>query len=389
MTRYICAAGFLLLIILLSSVAGATDAVLFFEHGHYWLELTFTDSAGNRIIPAELSTSNFSILDLSPGENPEFSPSRVKPDSSRMVVILSSGKLRGKRCYRVTYRENETDHIVFDRICDPFYFEPDDCRCKRFFARYVAPAFSSSGDVYELSRFSVAHEMSENRTDTEIYIQPEFTFGGWSLNPALEWDRVTYRGSGSYSARRVVRLESSYSKWFRELRYRIRVSYNHQLLSRSAEDDVIPRYSHGLTAALSVRLDHFLDGANRFCYSVFRGVDVGFGYTWYGSNNSEVWGGADFGKTTPFMEGRLTWTFLYGLQFSYSVISSFPSDLNDNFEEFHQFRFRLLLRGMLEPPHRRSYHPDLELAYDTGRRFPLFIREEKISLGFVFDMFPW
>jgi hypothetical protein len=50
---------------------------------------------------------------------------------------------------------------------------------------------------------------------------------------------------------------------------------------------------------------------------------------------------------------------------------------------------RLLLRDALAGPEGRSYHPDLELAVDWGRRLPFFDREERILLGFTFDLYPW
>lgn len=383
--KYLNTALFLM-VILIPVNTRAGDAVLYFERGHYWIELTFYGRGGEKVIPAGMTRYDFTIFELDADGGSSFAPSAVKPDSSRGVVILSSGKLRGKRCYRVVFRENRTAHVVFDRICDPFYFEPSDCSPKRFFSRYVAPAFSTSGSIYELSRFSAVHELSEDRTDAEIHIKPRFAFGGWSLKPYLDWDRVTYLNSGTSTGRRMTGLEGSYSKWFNEVRYRLKLDYRHQLITESDPD---MRYSHQLTTALSVRLDTFFKDVNSFCRSVFKGVDLGFGYAWYGSNSSEVWGGSDFGNTAAFMKGRLTWTVLYGLQLSYSLTSSFPAGGIDDFNEFHQFRLRFLLRGMLEPPERKSYHPDLVFAYDTGRRFPLFMEEEKITLGFVFDLFPW
>ncbi|MBD3179205.1 MAG: hypothetical protein GF417_06215, partial [Candidatus Latescibacteria bacterium] len=301
------AASTLLIIVLcIPATVIAGEGVLFFERGHYWIELTFRDGSGGRFIPENLSKANFTIMEQGVEKNSGFIPSRVEPDSSRMVVILSSGRLRGRRCYRVTCRDKLGGHIVFDRICDPFYYRPSGCAPRNFFSSYIAPAFSSSGRTYELSRLSAAYELSENRADTEIYINPRFEVGGWCFQPALEWDRVTYRSAGNSSGRRVAGLEGSYSRWFRELRYRLKVSYHHQLITESV---VIPRYSHYLSTALEVRLDHFFDSANSFCYSVFKGVDLGFGYAWYHSSGSEeVWASSDFGNTVPFMEGRITWT---------------------------------------------------------------------------------
>jgi hypothetical protein len=86
---------------------------------------------------------------------------------------------------------------------------------------------------------------------------------------------------------------------------------------------------------------------------------------------------------------RLTWTFLYGLQFSYALESALQSEHGDGFEAFHKTSLRLLLRDLLEREERRPYHPDLECAYESGRRLPFFEREEMITIGFTFDLFPW
>ena len=56
---------------------------------------------------------------------------------------------------------------------------------------------------------------------------------------------------------------------------------------------------------------------------------------------------------------------------------------------FHSVRFRLLLRDVLPAQTGRTYHPDVEFAYDAGKRLPLFAEEEKVSIGFTFELYPW
>ena len=149
------------------------------------------------------------------------------------------------------------------------------------------------------------------------------------------------------------------------------------------------RYAHSIRVTAFARLDNLFDSVNRHCLSVFKGIDLGFGYAWYRSNDEEVWGESELESTTPYAIVRATWTLVYGLQFSYALESYWPSTLNERFEEFHVLRVRLLLRDLLEKEQRKSYHPDLEFSLDDGRRLPLFEREKRVSIGFTFDLFPW
>jgi len=362
--------------------------VLFFDRGHYWIELTFSDSNGQTDTPDNPDPSDFTILDLSSYESIGFTPSKVKIDYDRNTVILSSGKLKGKKCYRVTYRINRSDHIVFDLICDPFYFNAAEgkCPCKSFFALHVAPAFSKSGNLYNLNRFSYGYELSENRETSEIDIQPRFKIKKWELCPSLNWDKVTYHPADDphLSGRRTFDIKLSRSAWVKELRYSLLIYYTRKRITSEKKSAEIPSFSQSFSAEGTVRLDYFFDDYNKFCYSVFKGVDLSFGYSWH-----ETGGEPNSGSITPFLKTRFTWTLLYALQFSYSLESSFPSFENNNFEEFHKIRIRLLLRELLPAQERKSYHPDLELVFDTGKRSPLFIQEKKASLGFTFDLFPW
>ena len=136
-------------------------------------------------------------------------------------------------------------------------------------------------------------------------------------------------------------------------------------------------YTQSLTVEGRIRFDNLFDRVNRYCLSVFKGVDLGFGYAWYQSDEGDLWGSSEFGRTTPFVNLRATWTFLYGFQLSYSLRSCRPASGNDEFTEFHSVRFRLLLRDVLPAQAGKAYHPDIEFAFDTGRRLPLFEREEK------------
>jgi hypothetical protein len=122
--------------------------------------------------------------------------------------------------------------------------------------------------------------------------------------------------------------------------------------------------------------------------SVFKGVDLGFGYAWYRSNNEEVWGSGNFERVTPIASARATWTVLYGFQLSYAVDTYWPTSLNESIEAYHSVRFRLLLREVFAGPSRKAYHPDLEFSYDTGKRLPLFQQERMVTLGFTFDLYP-
>jgi hypothetical protein len=76
-----------------------------------------------------------------------------------------------------------------------------------------------------------------------------------------------------------------------------------------------------------------------------------------------------------------------GLQLSYGIESCRPG--SGAWHCWQRARARLLLRQALAGPGGRSYHPDLELALDWGRRMPFFEKEERIMLGFTFDLYPW
>ena len=366
------------------------EGTLFFDRGHYWLEIRLTGLEGGPPRGRKL----FRIVDAS---DDAFPPSRIEIlewEDDRGVLLLSSGRLKGRTCYRVVLESEGAGEVETPLICDPFYYDPGskECGAKRFFRRHVAPAFSRTGESYRLNRFSYGYDLSDDRSRSGLVISPLVEIGGWGIEPSFEYRETTYEGGDSGDPpvmERRAGLELSRSGWAGGLGLSVNASYDHErfLMRMEAGDSV--RYAHGLRVAAFARFDNLFDPVNRHCLSVFKGIDLGFGYAWYHSSGEEVWGGGEMESTTPFTVVRATWTVLYGLQFSYALESYWPSSLNDRFEEFHAVRVRLLLRDILEKERRKSYHPDLEFSLDEGRRLPLFEREKRVSLGFTFDLFPW
>ena len=366
------------------------EGLLFFDRGHYWIEVHLEGWTG----PSPGDRELFTIID---GSGSIFSPSRVEVlewMDDRGVIILSSGRLKGRSCYRVLLDAGEGMSLETGTVCDPFFRAPEakECAAKRFFRRHIAPAFSRSGEAYRLNRFSYGYDLSGDRSRTDLVINPLFEIGGWDIEPSFEYREKSFMRKETDDLpvfERAAGLDLSRSGWAQGLGLRLICSYDHErfLLRAPAGDSV--RYAHSIRVTGIVRLDNLFDGLNRHCLSVFKGIDLGAGYAWFVSNDEEVWGEGGMESTTPFLLVRATWTLLYGLQCSYSLESYWPSTLNERFEEFHALRVRLLLRDLLEKERRRSYHPDLEFVLDTGRRLPLFDRERRISVGFTFALFPW
>lgn len=369
----------------------AARGVLFFDRGHYWIEITLEGPLGE-LPPAR--ASRFEIVETGGGT---FKPSKIEAiewERTKGIVILSSGRLKGGTCYRVRFETGPSDTLETDVMCDPFYYTPgkNGCPCKRFFTRYVARAFAKSGDVYRLNRFGYEYELKSDRSQSNLVISPFFDFSGWGVEPSFEQRETVFDGMEAgelYASQRSAGIEISKSTWSKDLGIKLAGSYRHERSLLHAERGDSAIYSHSITIGATVRLDNLFDSVNRYCVSVFKGVDLGFGYAWYLSSDEEVWGKGGIESTTPFMIVRTTWTVLYGFQISYALESYWPSTLNERFEEFHAVRVRLLLRDLLEKEHRKPYHPDLEFAYDEGRRLPFIGREEKVSIGFTFDLFPW
>jgi hypothetical protein len=366
------------------------EGILFFDRGHYWLEIHLGGMEGG----PPRDEKFFRIVDVSGNV---FSPSRIEIlewENGRGVLLLSSGRLKGRTCYRVILEPAGRGTVETPLICDPFYHEPgsEECAAKRFFRRHVAPAFSRTGESYRMNRFSYGYDLSDDRSRSGLVISPLFEIGRWGIEPSFEYRETAYEDESSDDLpvmERMAGLDLSRSGWAGGLGLRLTASYDHErlLLRMDAGDSV--RYAHSIRITAFARFDNLFDSVNRHCLSVFKGVDLGFGYAWYQSNDEEVWGGGEMGSTTPLLIVRATWTLVYGLQLSYALESYWPSTLNERFEEFHAVRMRLLLRDLLDEERRKSYHPDLEFSLDEGKRLPLFEREKRVSIGFTFDLFPW
>jgi hypothetical protein len=372
------------------------EGVLFFDRGHYWIELTFHDAALRDTIPPGLAREAFEITKL--GDAPGvFRPSKIEivsGDGQRPIVVLSSGRFEGRSCYRVTFRPAGSAPVAIDSICDPFWATPESGECggKAFFRDHVAAAFRRDSDTYDLNRFTYEYDFSDERSSASLSIEPRFRAHGFAFEPLFEQSRVAYTlsRSGTVSTdRRALGLAVSRAGWVKDLRLSITARYRHDrsALGFASGDSTV--FTQSLVVEGRIRFDNLFDHVNRYCLSVFKGVDLGFGCTWYQSDDREVWGSAEFDRTTPFVNLRATWTFLYGFQLSYSLQSFWPLSLEDRFLEFHSVRFRLLLRDVLPAQAGKAYHPDVEIGFDTGRRLPLFAEEKKVSIGFTFGLYPW
>ena len=373
----------------------SAEGAFFFDRGHYWIELAFRDAAGRDTIPPDLAVRRFEITRL--GElSGGFRPSKVEVVSREKggpVVILASGRLEGRSCYRVTYTSADSGAIVVYSICDPFFAPPGggDCGGKAFFRNYVAPAFQKEGDSYNLNQLKYEYDVSLEKSATSIVLAPRFKISGLELEPLFEQSMVVYeleRTGKMQSSKRSFGLGASMAAWVEDLRLSLSMSYrdDRSVLGTAAGDSVIPTRS--FTVEGRVRLDNLFDRANLYCVSVFKGVDIGAGCAWYQTGRFD-WSTSASDKTAPYVNLRATWTFLYGFQLSYSLQTFWPSVLARGPTDFQSVRFRLLLRDALPAQAGKSYHPDLELAYDTGKRLPLFAKEEKVSIGFTFGLYPW
>jgi hypothetical protein len=370
------------------------EGALYYERGHYWIELAFRDAAGRDAIPADLSIARFEITRL--GERPAaFQPSRaeaLRDAAGGGIVVLTSAKLEGRACYRVTYRAEGMEPASVDSICDPFAPPPEagECGGKTFFRNWIAPAFRRDGDPYRLNEFAYEYDFSGERPSGSFAIEPSFKLVGFSLAPSFEQRTVVYavprRGKTATSTRSAgVSLASAV--WAGDLRLGLSVThrYDRSTLQFASADSIVR--SRSLSLEGTVRFDNLFDRINRHCLSVFKGVDLGFGCAWYRTG-----GGGDVGpldRTAPFASIRATWTVLSGFQLSYLEQSSWPDDVSRGAVAFRSARFRLLLRDILEAQSGRAYHPDVELVYDWGTRLPDFVREEKLSIGFTFELYPW
>jgi hypothetical protein len=395
--RKVFAAVFLLILAATACRAQITGAgALFFERGHYWIELSFRGETGRDTIPPNLVAAAFQVTKMDDAGG-GFRPSRIEivgASDGGTVVILSSSRLEGRSCYRVVCKTEGFGPVIIDSICDPFFSAPgtEACGGRAFFRTHIASAFRRDGDAYSLNQFKYEYDLSREKSSTSLALEPRFKTHGFTFEPSVAQGAVVYSldGKGATSTdKRSFGLAVSRTGWAKDLRFGVSGAYRHDrsALPGAAGDSTI--HTQSLTVEGAIRFDNFFDRANRFCWSVFKGVDLGFGYTWYQSDDREVWGRSDFERTTPFMRLRATWTFLYGFQLSYSLHSFWPASLSDEFTEFHSVRFRLLLRDVLPAQAGKPFHPDVECAFDTGRRLPLFEREKRFSIGFTFGLYPW
>ncbi len=372
------------------------EGALYFDRGHYWIELPLVYSEDDSSMAEDFSSDQFVIID-SDDEDMIFSPSRVEvagTDSGKKVVILSSGKLKGRKCYRIIFRSREDVDTMLGPVCDPFYYgyEGTGMEKEGIFKKYVAPAFSTEGEFYRFNRLSYGYDLSSEKATSEIEIEPEFGNSFLRISPFFKFDRVTYSkdsGTGRESARRKAGIDLSSSFRAGMMKYSTFLEYSHlrEEGSKGIEKELL--YSQSISASIAVRSDNLFDRVNIDGASVFKGIDLILGYAWFDSSGADLWKTDEFGCNSPFLKGRATWTVWGGLQFSYAVDSYWPSSISGHAELIQRFRICLLLRDLLESPGGRSYHPDLELGIDRGCRFPLFKFEEKVFLGFTFDLYPW
>ncbi len=291
-------------------------------------------------------------------------------------------RLKGKRCYTVLYGSGASA-LEFGPVCDPAGKEPSavDGGAAGFFRDCIAPAFSAYGDEYRFNRLSVGYDFKSSKGSTDIGIEPVFGRGWFSVIPFFEHDGTTYM---SGSVERVVSrmrtgLDVAVRGWAGPLRLSFEAGYTYD---RESSYYGSIRTAGSARGVGFVRLDNLFDPLNRHAVSVFKGIDLGAGYAWYDS--TEAGGGLSDGG--PLLAARITWTLAASLQLSYGVETCYPGD---EWFFWNRARVRLLLREALAKPQGRSYHPDLELAVDWGRRLPFFDREERILLGFTFDLYPW
>ncbi|RLC09569.1 MAG: hypothetical protein DRI24_21555 [Deltaproteobacteria bacterium] len=358
------------------------ECAVFFERGHYWIELGLS-SAADTFESSELGRRDFVITDGATGES--FNPSRVEIVSggeSGRFVVLSSGKIKGKRCYTVLYGKDPSV-IEFGPVCDPSGKEPSPVGggAAGFFRDHIAPAFSAYGEEYRFNRLSVGYDFTSSKGSTDIAIEPVFGRGRFSVIPFFTHDGTTYK-SGSVeraTSRMRAGIDAAVRGWTGPVRLSFEGGYTYD---RESSYYGSIRTASSARGAGTVRLDNLFDPVNRHAVSVFKGIDVGAGYAWYDSTEA----GGKLSEGGPLLIARITWTLAASLQLSYGVEACYPGD---DWYYWHRARVRLLLREALSKPKGRSYHPDLELAIDWGSRLPFFEREERILLGFTFDLYPW
>lgn len=379
--------------ILASSDEFSMRGALFYDRGHYWIEVAFRDAQGRDTLPPGLAASRFEICGV--GEDSVcFAPSRIevlRSSCGTPGVLLVSARIEGRRCYTVFFWSPDGSLRISCAACDPFAAESGGYRCaaRDFFSKYVASAFAHRGDCYKLSRLFFQYESKGSRSAVDFVLEPEVAAGPWSFGALISEEslsRIGQDNKSSWLSRRNVALGIKASSWISGLRF----SGSLELISNCSifESDGagVSILSKFIELEFRVRFDNLFDAVNISCNSVFEGVEAAFGYDWLIEDDSSR--GSFFRGPLPFATIKATWTFLYGFRVSYLLLSLLPASKNDDFIFFRSLRFRLLLRDIFEAYPGKAWHPDLELAWDKGKRAPILEEEERLSIGFNFDLYP-
>ncbi|RJR29835.1 MAG: hypothetical protein C4574_03010 [Candidatus Latescibacterota bacterium] len=373
----------------------AASGAVYFERGHYWIEIAFRDGAGRDTIPPDLDPSRFEITRI--GDDSGFKPTRIEAirgSGTSPSVILSTSRIEGRACYRVVFTPLQGPRAAVDSICDPFALEAGarEWRSKTFFRRYVASAFHMEGGESGLNQLAYGYDFSNERAAARLRLAPRVRARGWTAEASVKRDETSYTpASGGRTAAVRASLSASLSRavWASDLRCAIAAAYgaDRTTLERASGDSTVRSRSASVEGR--VRFDNLLDPANRFPASVFAGVEASFGWAWYLAEGDGPLGGRRSGRLAPFAGIRASWTVLYGFRLSYSLQSFWPASGGETFAAFHSARMRMLLGDVLARRSERAYHPDVEAVWESGRRPPFLEREERISIGFIYDLYPW
>ena len=373
--------------LLLAGPAGesATGGV-FWDRGHFWIEVVLP--AGHGPAPAD-DPAAWIVTDCDGGE--QFGPSGVRVSGEDpLVFLLSSRRIRGGRCYEVVARTAAGDSIRIGPFCDPFRDPPGDesPAPRRWFRRWVAPAFDRRGDPCRVDALACRYEFAGERRTVDIDIGPRIDTDWWTIAGELAWDATSWEGKTGRTPvdRRRLGLSIAGRRRAGPFLLAVEAAVRDERSVPAPADSA--RRGRVLRGLLLARFDRLFAGANRWGFSSLKGVDLAFGYARY---REERGSGETAGtwEWRPLARFSFVWTFLYGFQLAYRIESWLPASAGERFEEYHSLRFRLLLRDALEKTPGSPWHPDLQLAFDDGGRPPFFERERRVSVGFVFDLFPF
>ncbi len=377
------------------SAALEARGALYYDRGHYWIEIAFHDGTGRDTIPPDLSAGRFEIWKV--GDDRGFRPTRIEivpGNGTGASVVLSTSRIEGRCCYRVTFTPASGGAVAADSICDPFApgTAAGESGSRAFFRAHVAGAFRRDGEGSGLNELAYGYDFSRERSVTDFCVAPRLRWKGWTAEVIVkrgETSLSTSASRGTSAVRTGASASLSRSAWANGLRCSASASYgaDRTALELAAGDSTVR--SRCAAVEGRVRLDNLFDPINRYPASVLAGVEAAFGYSWRSADGDGPSGGGRFGDLVPYASAGASWTFLYGFRLSYSLWSFLPSSAGESFAAFHSVRARLLLGGVLAPPAERTYHPDVELVWETGKRLPLLEREEKLSLGFTFGIYPW